>query len=85
MSSDYSFTDEQKAWMMEVARDSATAAAEGRDYTPPEPDASWKLLHDKGAATQFQTALEVMVNEDRKTVRQLDVGDVGGTTTIELM
>jgi AmmeMemoRadiSam system protein A len=50
MSSDYSFTDEQKAWMMKLARESVTAAAEGRDLAPPEPDASWKLLHDKGAA-----------------------------------
>ena len=50
MSSDYSFTDEQKAWLMKLAREAVTAAAEGRDFTPPEPDASWKLLHDKGAA-----------------------------------
>jgi AmmeMemoRadiSam system protein A len=50
MSSDYSFTEEQKSWMMKLARESVTAAAEGRDFTPPEPDASWKLLHDDGAA-----------------------------------
>jgi len=50
MRSDYSFTDEQKAWMMKVARESASASAAGKEYTPPEPDASWTLLRDKGAA-----------------------------------
>ena len=37
MSDEYSFTEEQKAWMTRVARESVTAAAQGRDYTPPEP------------------------------------------------
>jgi len=50
MGKDYSFTAEQKAWMMKVAKESSAAAAAGRDYTPPGPDPSWTLLADKGAA-----------------------------------
>jgi AmmeMemoRadiSam system protein A len=50
MSADYSFTDEQKAWLMKVAMQSAAAAAAGKDYDPPEPDASWTLVQGKGAA-----------------------------------
>jgi AmmeMemoRadiSam system protein A len=50
MTGEYSFTDEQKAWMLQLARKSASAAAAGQDFVPDEPDPSWKLLHDKGAA-----------------------------------
>jgi AmmeMemoRadiSam system protein A len=50
MGTDYSFTTEQKSWMMRIARQSASAAAAGKEYEPPEPDASWKLLRDDGAA-----------------------------------
>ncbi len=50
MSGDYSFTREQKGWLMKVARESASAAARGEKYEPPEPDASWTLVKGKGAA-----------------------------------
>lgn len=50
MTDDYSFTREQKAWLMKVAMESAAAAAAGKDYAPPEPDASWTLVRGKGAA-----------------------------------
>lgn len=50
MSGEYSFTKEQKAWLMKVAKESAAAAAKGEQYAPPEPDPSWALVKGKGAA-----------------------------------
>jgi hypothetical protein len=52
MPKDYVITDEQKSWLMKVAKESSAAAARGSRYTPPEPDPdpSWTVLRDKGAA-----------------------------------
>lgn len=50
MAADYVITDEQKAWLMKVAKDSSAAAARSERYDPPSPDPSWEVLSDRGAA-----------------------------------
>lgn len=50
MATDYEITDEQKAWLMKVAKESSAAAARGESYEPPRPAEEWKVLADKGAA-----------------------------------